>query len=237
MPDAETEFDRAAQEAMICDILRKFHLATGVPIALFNDVFVLTDAAPDQKPFPYGRLLPYLCQCQEKQEPVETAADGDHLTILPVKTSHGVFGYICVVFGASHPAGYSESIRRFAEYVVGDITTNCLTVLLYQNHVDQFKRVIWNHLDMDLSVNTLCALMGVGKTKLSADFKKYAGTSIAKFILDTRMEKAQMLLTATDMPVSEVSAKVGFDDYTYFCRVFRKKVGLSPSVYRAQHKA
>lgn len=78
------------------------------------------------------------------------------------------------------------------------------------------------------SGSKLCFIAG-------ADFKKYAGTTIAKFILNIRIEKAQELLTTTNLSVTEISEKVGFCDYNYFCRVFRKYNGISPQKYRTQN--
>jgi two-component system response regulator YesN len=90
-------------------------------------------------------------------------------------------------------------------------------------------------LDQDLSVSRLCKMLGIGKTRLSSDFKKYAGTTIAKFVLNVRMEKAQVLLTTTDLSITMISEQVGFHDYNYFCRVFRKYHGESPWAYRMHH--
>lgn len=48
------------------------------------------------------------------------------------------------------------------------------------------------------------------------------------------MKRAQEMLEATDLPITEIAAHVGFDDPSAFASAFRKAVGLSPSQYRRE---
>jgi hypothetical protein len=47
--------------------------------------------------------------------------------------------------------------------------------------------------------------------------------SVSKYINFVRLEKAKDTLSKTDLSVREISDQVGFNDYNYFCRVFKKK--------------
>ena len=51
-----------------------------------------------------------------------------------------------------------------------------------------------------------------------------------------RIEKSKLLLRTTGMLVSEISDAVGYDDQSYFTRLFRKYTGVSPLQYRNQKK-
>jgi two-component system response regulator YesN len=53
------------------------------------------------------------------------------------------------------------------------------------------------------------------------------------YLTSYRLSQAKRLLANPDMPVTDVAAAVGFDDPSYFTRVFRREEGLSPSEYRA----
>ena len=44
--------------------------------------------------------------------------------------------------------------------------------------------------------------------------------------------RAKLLLQTTPMPVAVIGQQVGYDDQLYFSRVFKKRVGMSPSDYR-----
>ena len=54
----------------------------------------------------------------------------------------------------------------------------------------------------------------------------------AAYILRRRMHKAKKLLKVTDLPISEIANNVGFSDYNYFSRVYKKTYGKSPKYYR-----
>ena len=49
---------------------------------------------------------------------------------------------------------------------------------------------------------------------------------------ELRVTKAKELLLSTDMAVSNVAAAVGFGDYNYFIKVFKKEVGTTPAKFK-----
>lgn len=66
-------------------------------------------------------------------------------------------------------------------------------------------------------------------------FKKETGKSIVLFLIGERMRKAKELLTYTGFSLPEIAAKVGYEDYNYFSRLFKKHVRFTPTQYRARH--
>jgi AraC-like DNA-binding protein len=63
-------------------------------------------------------------------------------------------------------------------------------------------------------------------------FKKVAGCTPTQYITKIRLDKAKQLLQSSDMTVSEVARKVGFQDPLYFARVFASHAGMPPREYR-----
>jgi len=63
-------------------------------------------------------------------------------------------------------------------------------------------------------------------------FKRETGRSIIDYLLEVRMTEAKKLLAEGAASLSAVSDAVGFDDYNYFSRVFKKRTGYTPSEYR-----
>ena len=57
--------------------------------------------------------------------------------------------------------------------------------------------------------------------------------AITKHIQETRIEKAITLLTTTDLSIQEISESVGINDLSWFSKLFKKIVGVSPTQYRA----
>ncbi|OZB98768.1 AraC family transcriptional regulator [Paenibacillus sp. XY044] len=63
-------------------------------------------------------------------------------------------------------------------------------------------------------------------------FRTHLKVSPYQYLLQVRIGKAQGLLLATNRPLAEVAAEVGFEEYSHFLATFRKIVGMSPSHYR-----
>ena len=66
---------------------------------------------------------------------------------------------------------------------------------------------------------------------LSDLFKRNTGTSYVKYLTAVRMNNACRMLLQGER-ASTVAEKVGYRDYNYFCKVFKKNVGVTPSEYR-----
>lgn len=102
------------------------------------------------------------------------------------------------------------------------------------NFIHNMDQYLLAHLSEDLSVNTIAASLGVSKTKLYEACALYYGRPIGEHIRTLRLEQAKKLLRETDMPVTLISDTVGFADYNYFCRVFKKEVGTPAKKYRRE---
>lgn len=63
-------------------------------------------------------------------------------------------------------------------------------------------------------------------------FRKHTNTTIMQFIAELRIRKACTLLRTSDLPISAISEKVGYDDLSYFGRLFKRRVKCSPNNYR-----
>ena len=87
------------------------------------------------------------------------------------------------------------------------------------------------HLDEDLSLSILAQHFEKNATTLSSAFTKEVGMNVTNFIHRTRIEKAIHLFNTTKMSVSDVAVSVGFQDFAYFSRLFKKQIGCSPREY------
>jgi len=83
-----------------------------------------------------------------------------------------------------------------------------------------------------ISRQELAAAVGVSKDYLSHIFRQELGLSPWEYLTRYRIQQAKALLRRTHESVTAIALQVGFDDLSYFNRVFRKHVGCSPSVYR-----
>jgi AraC-like DNA-binding protein len=101
-----------------------------------------------------------------------------------------------------------------------------------ENFIQNLNTFLLEHLSEDLSVDRLTAEFHISKNKLYDSCSRYLSVGIAAHIKQLRITEAKRLLKTTDLSVHEISDKVGFSDYNYFCRVFKKETGISAGSYR-----
>ncbi|MFC4808752.1 helix-turn-helix domain-containing protein [Paenibacillus sp. GCM10023250] len=89
------------------------------------------------------------------------------------------------------------------------------------------------HLAEDLSLERLEGLFFVSRFHLSRLFKKHTGSTIHEYILYKRISLAKKLLK-DGRSVTDACMDAGFNDYSGFLRIFKKKVGLLPKQYAKQ---
>lgn len=101
-----------------------------------------------------------------------------------------------------------------------------------ENFIKNLNLFLLSHLSEDLSVDRLTEEFNISKNKLYDSVSKYMSVGIAEHIKNLRIEEAKRLLVETELPVYQIADQVGFTDYNYFCRVFKKEVGLPAKKYR-----
>lgn len=87
-------------------------------------------------------------------------------------------------------------------------------------------------LKKDYSINEIAAHVYLSPSRLIHLFSQEMGMSILKWRDDQRINYAKYLLFTTNIPIGAISRNVGFTDPLYFSRVFKKKVGVSPKMFR-----
>jgi two-component system response regulator YesN len=83
-----------------------------------------------------------------------------------------------------------------------------------------------------LSMGFIAGSLGMNPAYLGQQVRRHVGVTFHRLLLDTRMERASVLLRQTALSVSEIAREVGFRDVEYFSQQFRGRVGMSPIAYR-----
>ena len=86
-----------------------------------------------------------------------------------------------------------------------------------------------------ISESEVALLCNMSPSRFCREFKAAFQVTFVEYLANYRMEQAKRLLTNPSMAVADVAAAVGFNDPSYFTRVFRRQEGVSPSEYRAAH--
>ena len=93
-------------------------------------------------------------------------------------------------------------------------------------------RYIHEHLSEELSLTALCKIAQMSRSRFSEYFHQYVGLSFKSYLNKARCDYAHMLLTTTDIPISECAEKSGFQNHSYFVKEFRSFYHHSPSEIR-----
>ncbi len=88
------------------------------------------------------------------------------------------------------------------------------------------------NLESELPNKLLANVAGYHEYHLNRLFSRFTGTTLHKYIMETRVEYAKRLLINSDMQLSQIAQKAGFGSNAHFTHNFKKIVGLNPSEYR-----
>ncbi len=86
-------------------------------------------------------------------------------------------------------------------------------------------------------LNNLCFLFGTNKTTLCNSFKKEYKVTIIEYLNSLRIKEAKSLLRSGKLSMTQISEQLGFESLHYFCRVFKKETGQSPTEYSKSIKS
>lgn len=76
------------------------------------------------------------------------------------------------------------------------------------------------------------AHVGLPERSLKRRFRQATGRTLIETLQQLRIEEAKRLLESSGLPVDEISAEVGYEDASFFRRLFKRELGLSPLQYR-----
>ncbi|MFF2175842.1 helix-turn-helix domain-containing protein [Lysinibacillus sp. NPDC058147] len=82
-----------------------------------------------------------------------------------------------------------------------------------------------------LTLDELAELHAMSPKRFSYFFHKHTGFRPIDYLINYRMERASDLLKVSNFPIHDIAISVGYTNPLYFSRVFKKKFGVSPSVY------
>jgi YesN/AraC family two-component response regulator len=102
--------------------------------------------------------------------------------------------------------------------------------------VEMIIAYVNKHFREDISLQMLADRVHFSANYLSAQMKKRVGKTYIEYILSLRLKEACRLLLNSDLKVKDIAQKSGFNDTSYFNRIFRRYYVISPEQYRKAHK-
>lgn len=114
------------------------------------------------------------------------------------------------------------------------------TLVRSNPHADSVVRNCENwlavHFQKHAVIHQVVELSNIPERTLKRRFKIATGSSLIDYLQNIRVEEAKRLLEFGKLPVDEISIEVGYEDSSFFRRLFKRRTGLTPSQYRRMFK-
>ncbi len=103
------------------------------------------------------------------------------------------------------------------------------------DRIHQVLTFIRKNLDKHIDVDMLAGRCCMSKDHFIRVFKLQMGVTPNVFVTQKKMERSELLLVTTSEPLKAIADALGYDDYSYFNRIFKKHVGITPQQYRDKY--
>ncbi len=104
----------------------------------------------------------------------------------------------------------------------------------YSKPIQRCCNYIEMNIDKNIYAPELAELVGYSSSYFTKRFRKETGFGISEYVLLARIERAKILLSATDQSIQSISEQLGFTTRNYFSKCFRDVTGMTPRDFRNQ---
>ena len=125
-----------------------------------------------------------------------------------------------------------EMLRQTVQTGPGEI----VNISDSQSWIQPVKEYCEKNYTEPISITIVSDMLHISPSYFSTLFKKVTGENFTAYVTSLRLEKACEQLTATEKNISDIAIDVGYSDYFYFAKVFRKHFRATPTEYREQHR-
>ena len=87
----------------------------------------------------------------------------------------------------------------------------------------------------DIALNDVAAHINLTDSYVSRLFKKKLGINFNRYLAERKIKEAKKMLIEGEVNITEIAFSVGYNEPNYFCKVFKKLEGITPSAYREQY--
>jgi AraC-like DNA-binding protein len=124
-------------------------------------------------------------------------------------------------------------------YLVVDSMTGEISPFKGARHALSLRRAerfIRENYTRKVSLQEIAAAAGLSAPYFSTIFKEEMGENLSGYLNRLRVDKAAGMLTETNLALSEIASFCGFEDQSWFSKIFKNYTGMSPGKYRDQNK-
>ena len=143
------------------------------------------------------------------------------------------------ILGEYQAAGLTNALLLQAYLIAGLCDLNAAYQPLSSHHnksaialTNRFKDLLYQHIRQKHLASDYATLLHLTPNHLNKVVKEITGKPVSKWIEETLMIEAKVLLFQTNLSINQVAAELGIFDASYFSRFFRKNEGVTPVFFR-----
>jgi AraC-like DNA-binding protein len=143
----------------------------------------------------------------------------------------------------TNPTGYQLFIKSQLFMLFYILFHNCCTDEAQKKDYKSLEKMklilkyIENHYMDKITIEDMANELGLSQSHFMKYFKKTMGTSFIDYLNEYRLTMASRLLISSDSSVLDIASEVGFENLSYFNRIFKRRFCQTPSAYRKEHNA
>lgn len=123
-------------------------------------------------------------------------------------------------------------IQALRIYMRKSVKTNGFLKLIANPSISKTLEAIHRQVGRKWGLKELAEIAGMSRTNYSVKFKELSGMTPLDYLTYCRLETAKQMLKETTKSIPEVSESVGYPSHEHFQKLFKKKIGQTPSAYR-----
>lgn len=126
-------------------------------------------------------------------------------------------------------------MRALSEFyaLVGQLPGHSAEDEKSENHVDAAIDFLRRHHSQPIDVNDISTALGLERSYLSSFYKRTTGETLFQTLENLRLALAKKLLIESPLRISEIAHSCGYEDPAVFMKMFRRRMGQSPGLWRA----
>lgn len=130
---------------------------------------------------------------------------------------------------------YNKQIKRFKnvfDFEVNNENKINNKVSYKDEIVKKSKLYVKENIEGEITLNVVAQYLNISKNYFCSMFKQETGINFLNYIVQQKIERAKKMLIEENMKVYEVSERLGYNDTTYFSKLFKRNVGVTPQEYK-----
>lgn len=131
----------------------------------------------------------------------------------------------------SHLHKEKEKLACLLSYILLELQ-NILEFESSNKHIMEIIKYINSNITESISLSEVSKAVNLSKEYTASIFKKETGLTVNKYINERKLVMAKEMIAVGNMSLQEISENIGYENYGYFSRIFKKRFGMPPKEFK-----